>query len=94
MKPIDAFLKLINRFIMSDAARRWKDRGPGKAVEAMSPEDRAALSQLKSDEIGPDVRVEDYWMMGTEYEARLSKLQEEKDFGVEPPPRKKYDEHG
>jgi hypothetical protein len=38
--------------------------------------------------------VEDYWMMGDEYQKKLDKLQEEKDFGVQPPPRKKYDEHG
>lgn len=92
MKPIEVFQKLIDRFLLSDQARRWKDRGPGKVVEAMSEEDRATLSQLKSEDIGPDQRVEEYWMAGKPYERKLQVLQIEKEAGVEPPPRKKYDD--
>ena len=93
LKPIEAFKALIGRFMLSDQARRWKDKGPGKVVESLSPEMREALTQLKSDDINPKLRVEDYWMMGEEYQKKLDVLDLEKNLGVQLPPRKKYGDH-
>lgn len=95
MKPIEAFQKLIGRFlIFTEAARRWKNEGPGKVVESMPPEIREGLTQLKSDDIGPDTVVKDYLLWGDDYSSKQEALRIEKEFGIQPPPRKKYDEFG
>lgn len=87
--PIDAFHDLIARIIFSD---RWRNKGPGKVVESMPAEDREALSQLKSDDIAPEkARVEDYWMMGQDWEDKRKLLEYEEKMGIKPPPRKKYE---
>lgn len=66
---------------------------PGKMVESLSPELREALSQLKSDDLAPNkLRVEEYWMMGPAYEKKVSDLDFEKNLGIQPPPRKKYED--
>jgi len=92
MKPFDAFSRLFGGIFLLDKWRRPENRKPGKVVESMSPEIREALSNLKSDEIGPNLRVEDYNMMGDDYERKHEMLEFDKKLGFKPPPRKKYDE--
>lgn len=87
--PIEVFHNLIAQLIFTD---RWRNKGPGKVVESMSSEDREALSHLKSEDISPEkARVEDYWMMGSDWEDKQKLLEHEKKMGIEPPPRKKYE---
>lgn len=93
MKPIEAFLALINRVMFTGLWKRPERSAPGKVVESMSLEQREALSKLKSDDIAPDkLRVKDYWMMGPDYEKKVSALDFEKNMGIKPPPRKKYED--
>jgi hypothetical protein len=95
MKPIDAFQRLISSILLLDRWKRPENKAPGRVVESMPPEIREGLSNLKSDEIGGDkVRVEDYYTMGDDWETRQKLLEIEKKMGIQPPPRKKYDEHG
>jgi hypothetical protein len=90
MKPLDALFNLLQRIAFTD---RWRNQGPGKVVERASVEEREALSNLKSDEIGNKLRVEDYYMMDAEYELKNKSLEREKELGIRPPPRKKYEEY-
>jgi hypothetical protein len=91
MKSLDAFARLLSK-IITDGGARYRHLGPGKVVERMSDEDRKALSQLTSDQINTNLRVEDYWMTGTDYEIKCQALKFEKELGIQPPPRKKYEE--
>lgn len=93
LNPLEAFQRLIARFMLSDQARRWRDRGPGEVVKAMPPEIREGLTELKSEDIGPETHVPEYWMMGPDYERKFTLLHEEKQVGIQPPPRKKYGDY-
>ncbi len=71
----------------------WKNKGPGKVVESLSPEERQALSQLKSEELasvqdaGDCVEPDPY----REHEAQL-KREFDKKLIVLTPVRKKYEQ--
>jgi len=96
MKSIDAFFALLDRITLLD---RWRNKGPGKVVESMSPEVREALSNLKSEEVAVDkIRPVDYEMMGLNYHStdphnKLKLLEFEKQIGIQLPPRKKYGDY-
>lgn len=90
-KPMDAFFSLLDRIIFTD---RWRKKGPGKVVESMPDEAREALSQLKSSDISGDkVRVEDYDMVGKNWEGSQKLLEFERKLGIKPPARKKYGDY-
>jgi hypothetical protein len=91
MKSIEVFNRLLDRIMLAD---RWRNKGPGKVVENATDEERVALSNLTSEEVGKQLRVEEYWMIGSDHEAKSKMLELEKKLGIQPPPRKKYDEHG
>jgi hypothetical protein len=60
MKPIEAFSRLLGSIFLLDFWKRPGNNVPGKVVERASPEVREALSQLKSDELGPGNRIEEW----------------------------------
>lgn len=87
--PIEVFHSLIAYLLFRD---RFRKAGPGKVVESLSAEDRETLSNLKSDDISPEkARVEEYYMMGQDWEDKRKLLEYEEKMGFKPPPRKKYE---
>lgn len=87
--PLDVFHNLIQFLLFRD---RFRKAGPGKVIESLSTEDREILSQLKSDDLSADkARVEDYYMMGDNWETKRKLLEYEEKLGFKPPPRKKYE---
>lgn len=88
--PMEVFHNLIAYLLFRD---RFRKAGPGKVVESLSDEDRKILSELKSDDLSPEkARVEDYYMMGQDWEDKRKLLEYEEKMGFQPPPRKKYEQ--
>jgi hypothetical protein len=89
--PLEVFNYLLARIMLTD---RWRGKGPGAVVEHASAEERAALKELKSSDIEPGkLRIESYWMMGSDWEDKRKVLEFEKKCGIQPPPRKKYGDY-
>lgn len=66
MKAIDAFHTLLTR--VSLLFTRKRNGIPGEIVKEMPADYRKALTELKSDEIGPDVRISDkYYLYSNEF---------------------------
>jgi hypothetical protein len=65
MTPIEAFRRAF--FYVSGLCSSRTENRPGAVIERLSPEAREALSQLKSEDIGPEVRLSSYEQLtGTE----------------------------
>jgi hypothetical protein len=64
MKAIDIFRQLLLR--ISFLPKRYKNV-PGEVIKDMSEEQRQKLSELKSDEIDPSLRVEEWWLGDDNY---------------------------
>jgi hypothetical protein len=90
MNPLTAFFKLVSRLGPDIKILNSNNPKPGDVVKNMAKEIREELVNLKSDDIA-NVRVEDWWMTSSEYEAKYCQLEFEKKMGVLPPPRKKYE---
>jgi len=91
MKPVDYLNDIIDRIPFMK--EMWKrSYGPGRIIEKYSAEVREELSQLKSDDIA-NVRAADHCDLASdEYNDKQRLMEYEKNLGIQPPPRKKYEE--
>ena len=58
MNALEAFEKAV--YWVSSISSRIFDKKPGAVIERMSEADRLELRKLKSDDINPDVRLDEY----------------------------------
>jgi hypothetical protein len=67
MNPLDAFKRAL--FYVSGLCSSRTMNKPGAVIERLSASERQALTQLKSDEIGPTTRIDDlkYYVGSDEY---------------------------
>lgn len=64
MKAIEIFNMLLNRVMLFP--KKYKNI-PGEVVKSMSEEQRQKLSELKSNDIDPAIRVEEWWLGDDNY---------------------------
>lgn len=68
------------------------DSKPGDMLKKLSEKEREELSNLKSENIDSQLRVEKYYMMNQSYDCKQELLEFEKSIGIKPLPRKKYED--
>lgn len=80
MNPLDAFRRAI--FYVSGLCSQRTLNKPGAVIERLSANERQALTQLKSDDINGDTRIDDlkYYVGSDEYYQQLEFKKERLEF--------------